>query len=400
MPSTRPASPPTRRLRFVPAGFKGLVRRYVSFIERDQRDYRARDPFADLPPVHEVPGSPARLGIVREFCHYHKWYVAACREMGVSYRLIDISGDDWIERLRRSECQGFLVWPSVSRRAWREMFDERLRVMESELGLVVYPGYHETWMYENKRRVRDWLLAKGVPHPRTWIFFERAAAERFIADVPLPVVVKTNLGAAHSGVWIVRDRAELRRRVRQAFGHGLLARGRYWGEAEAGFILMQEFLPDVREWRMVRIGDSYFGHPKGRLGDFHSGSGKVEWTPPERRHLDLLKHVTDLGGFTSMDVDVFETPAGKLLVNELQTVFGAGFSVDQSRVEGKAGRFVHRAGNDPWQFEPGDFARNACANARVDVLLQTLARRQGSGGPGGGAAGSLTLPGTAPATGH
>ena len=335
------------------------------------------NPFSSEPPDYDVPESRFKLGILREFMHYHKWYIAACRELGVSYRLIDLSSNDWIARVGESGCDAFLAWPSADLRAWRDLFDDRLRLMELELGLTVYPSYRETWMYENKRRTRDWLAAKGVPCPQTWIFYERAPALDFAARTELPVVVKTSLGASHSGVWIVRDRAGLRRLVKRALTRGLLARGRHQSEAEAGFILLQEYLPDVREWRLVRVGNSFFGHPKGRVGDFHSGSGKVEWTPPEERHLNFLKQVTDLGGFTSMDVDVFETRKGELLVNELQTVFGAGFSVDQTRINGSAGRFVWAGEPPQWRFEEGDFARNACANARVEWLRQQLEKERG-----------------------
>jgi hypothetical protein len=47
----------------------------------------------------------------------------------------------------------------------------------------------------------------------------------------------------------------------------------------------------------------------------------MSWLTPERKLLNLLKAVTDAGGMTSMDVDEFLTPDGRLLINELQTVF-------------------------------------------------------------------------------
>ncbi|MCZ7637775.1 MAG: hypothetical protein M5U12_18100 [Verrucomicrobia bacterium] len=363
--------------RLLPASVRQWYRRVVNLTEWEIARRRRRDPYADEPPDYVAPGSRFTLGILREFMHYHKWYVAACRELGVSYRLLDLSANDWNERIHQSACDAFLAWPSVGRRAWRELFDDRLRLMEFELGLYVYPSYRETWLYENKRRTRDWLLTKALPHPRTWIFYERRPALEFVANTELPIVAKTCLGAAHSGVWIIRDRAELRRLVLRALNRGLLARGRHQSEAEAGSIILQQYLPDVREWRLVRIGDSYFGHPKGRVGDFHSGSGKVEWDPPEPRHLDFLKYVTDLGGFTSMDVDVFETRDGLLLVNELQTVFGAGFSVDQTRINGEAGRFARDPDKGGWCFQAGDYARNACANARVLHVVAELSRRCG-----------------------
>src|SRR5690606_768147 len=153
--------------------------------------------------------------------------------------------------------------------------------------------------YENKRRVRDWLIAHRVPHPRTWVFYDQGEALDFVRHAPLPLVFKTNVGAAHSGVWILRQRAEALRMVRRAFSRGIVARRRNPLDRHWGVVLLQEYLPDVREWRMVRIGNSYFGHPKLREGDFHSGSGLVGWDVPSRRHLDFLREVTDKGQFTS-----------------------------------------------------------------------------------------------------
>ncbi|NBB78319.1 MAG: hypothetical protein GVY36_02575 [Verrucomicrobia bacterium] len=240
--------------------------------------------------------------------------------------------------------------------------------MEQELGLKLYPDSSECWVYENKIRMRDWLQVSGFPHPRTWVFSRREHAEAFAADCELPVVFKTGFGAAATGVKVVRSRRQLRRIIRRSFGRGHVPAGHDMRDREWDRILLQEFIPDAIEWRMVRIGDSYFGHPKGRLGDFHSGSGRVDWAVPEPRHLELLHRVTQHGGFRSMAVDIFETIDGQLLINELQTVFGASTSIDQMRVEGRAGRMLRTQDGD-WRFQEGDFARNACANARVLDLL-------------------------------
>jgi hypothetical protein len=73
-----------------------------------------------------------------------------------------------------------------------------------------------------------------------------------------------------------------------------------------------------------------------------------------------------------MNLDIFQTRTGRYLVNELQTVFGASFSKDQLKVNGKAGRYLYSEKFREWIFEEGDFARNACANLRVECLLNSL----------------------------
>ncbi|MDA3873884.1 MAG: hypothetical protein PF795_07975 [Kiritimatiellae bacterium] len=350
-----------------------LFRRTFDLYSRDVRQGRNENPFADEAPEYDVEGSCYRLGIVAEPFHHHWPYIAACRELGVSYRLLDLRDDDWKEQITVSGCDAFLVWPCMGRKHLRETFDARLFSLESELGKRVYPAYHETVLYENKLRLAAWLREKNIPHAETHVWTNQEEAHAFAERAHFPVVVKTSLGAMGSGVWIVQNRKEYLRKIRQAFGKGLLADYRHRSERERGTLLTQTFLPNVNEWRMVRVGDSYFGHQKGKRGEFHSGSGLVDWAPPEKRHLDFLHAVTEAGRFRSMAVDLFETPGGDLLVNELQTVFSARTSVDQCRVDGKPGRFVRDSATGAWAFQPGDFARNACCNLRVEDLLKLLA---------------------------
>ena len=132
---------------------------------------------------------------------------------------------------------------------------------------------------------------------------------------------------------------------------------------------MQEYLPDIREWRIIRIGDSFFGHEKGKAGEFHSGSGVVGWLAPPRAALDLVYRISEKGNFRSVAMDVFEKKTGDLMVNELQAVFGA-FDTAQMYIDGIPGRY-RRIEND-FIFEEGRFCRNACCNLRINDLLHQL----------------------------
>ena len=354
--------------RWIPRPLRFAMQRFISLEDVKRRYNRRRDPLADVREGDvNTAGSPIRFGIAANRLHAHTHFVAACLELGIPFRVLDLYAEDWWDRYRAADCGALLAWPDASSPNAGRLLKDRLDLLEMRHGATVMPAAHERWMYEDKLRMADWLRTHGVPHPRTWVFADRSEADGFADTCPLPIVTKTAFGAQATGVRIVRDRAAVRATIARAFGRGLVANGMDHRDRQRGSVLFQEHLDVVREWRLVRIGDAYFGHPKGRAGEFHSGSGKVEWDVPEKRHLDLLHDVTELGGFRSMDVDVFETVDGRLLVNELQAVFGASTSVDQMRIDGVAGRMVRDGGD--WRFEPGDFARNACANARVlDVL--------------------------------
>jgi hypothetical protein len=354
--------------RYVPRRVRFALQRLVSLSDVKRRYDRRMEPLADVL-TSDVDGgrSPIRFGIVANRMQAHARFVRACLELEVPFTVIDLLASDWWQRVQDAACDALLAWPDASSPSAASLLKDRLDLLELRRNVTIFPAAHERWMYEDKLRMADWLVAHDVPHPRTWVFAERDEAEAFATSCHLPVVTKTAFGAQATGVQVLRTRGAVRATVARAFGMGLVANGHDHRERQRGRVLFQEHLDVVHEWRLVRIGDAYFGHPKGLAGEFHSGSGRVLWDVPEPRHLDFLHAVTELGRFRSMDVDTFETRDGRLLVNELQTVFGASASVDQMRVDGVAGRMVRRS--DGWHFEAGDFARNACANARVlDVI--------------------------------
>ena len=301
----------------------------------------------------------------------HCKYVTACLEMSVPFTVIDLQASDWMKQVRQSRCEILLVWPDAFLSIWNSMNKDRIEILERECGITIFPSAREIWFYEDKRRTSYWLEANDIPHPRTWIFYDLNECQQFVSSCNLPLIYKASFGAQASGVRLFRERDKLSRFIRRVFSRGFQPDGFDRRDRQWGTVLLQEYIPKVKEWRLVRIGNSFFGHGKGSIAGIHSGSGLVEWDVPQNRHLDFLLEVTEIGGFRSMNVDVFETLDGQLLVNELQAVFGARHSVDQLRKDGLPGRFVQAQDGKGWNFEPGDFARNACANERVRYMIES-----------------------------
>ena len=333
------------------------------------------------PPESDYPtASPWRIGIVHDLFYNHESYIAACRELKVAYKTVDLFASDWIQQVREARCDAFVAWPSECLSEWKRMYDERLKLINQEMGILIYPPVNALWLYGSKQRMHSWLEIHGFPHAKTLVFYLKDEALAFLESAVFPLVLKLDIGAAANGVWIVQSKHEAEKMVLQVFANGLAGkrwdvRARQWR-----YILMQEFVPNLREWRMIRVGESYFGHEKGQLGDFHSGSGKVGWFAPPRAALDLLHQVTETGGFRSMAMDLFQTADGRFLINELQSVFGA-VDTAQMYIDGVPGRYQRM--NGEFIFEEGRFCGNACCNLRVEDLLNilestSLKKRQGA----------------------
>lgn len=356
----------------IPKWLVRFILKYSNLMDVRKAIWTAGNPYKDIPLVSSYESKYSFIvGIVKEFCDKHLPYVAACRDLGISYKVIDISGPDWLEEVEESGCDAFLVPPSGLTSIWKQMYDERLRVMALGLRKIVYPDYNSLWLYESKRRMHYWLKANDVPHPRTWIFYDFRQALDFVEESTLPIVYKSDFGSGSSGVKIFRDRAALRRHVKRCFKKGYRGYTRSVNDKEWGSVLLQEYLKDVKEWRMVRLGDSYFGHQKLKKNDFHSGSDRFAWINPPKKLLDFVLSVTEKGGFKSMNLDVFETCDGRYLVNELQTYFGW-IRPYQMVINGKAGRYLYDDITQKWVFDEGVYCQHGGCNLRLASLMSEL----------------------------
>jgi hypothetical protein len=361
----------------VPKALKGLILQNMLLLDLRRSNWMSKEKCDEkLSNESQYPSRYLyRIGIVKEFWGSHSRFIAACRDLGVSYRVIDISGPDWNEDIEKSGCQGFLVYPSIQFGVWKQMYDERLRLLEGDMGRLIFPSYNELWLWDSKRRVCNWLQANEIPHPRTWIFYQENEATEFARKAQLPIVFKSNRGAGSSGVVIFRQREALLKHIRRCFRKGYTNYVLGRNDREWGFVLLQEYVPDALEWRVIRIGDSYFGYEKLKVGDFHSGSHSWKYSRPADSLLDFARQVTTKGRFLSMDLDIFVTPDRRYLVSELQTLFGMGHPYEMCVIDGQPGRMIVRDEDNTWMFEPGSFCQNHLCNLRVLALLNMIEAR-------------------------
>jgi glutathione synthase/RimK-type ligase-like ATP-grasp enzyme len=359
----------------IPSGLrKPLLSLGPSFNLRGERR-RAQDPFRFDPPEWRGSGRcPYVLGIFKEFWHMHWQYIAACRELDVSYKLLDISGPDWLDIVDNSGCDAFLARPSVQSSIWKQMYDERLRILASCRDYLIFPEVESLWLWESKRRMHDWLAAKDIPHPRTWVFYSLQSALEFAAECELPIVFKSDMGSGASGVIIFRRRHLLKKHIVRCFRKGFTTYRRPAMDREWGSVLLQKYIASDVEWRVLRLGNSYFAHQKLKRGEFHSGSDQVAWVDPPKQLLDLVRRITDSAGFRSIDFDIFETGDGRYFVNEMQALFGS-YLLSQMRVGDRPGRYYWESGAGTWVFEEGNFNQNGSCNLRVKAVLDLLEAR-------------------------
>ena len=334
----------------------------------------------------------------------HLLWVKACESYKgkLNYSIISLGAFDWLNQIKKHEqVDALLVRPPASTNAFRQLYIERLDVLVNDLGYTIFPSFEEVRIYESKRFFAYWAEAHNIPHPKTFVLYQKKEALHFIQSHPLPIVGKLNIGASGHGVEILRTPEKALNYINRAFQIGLTANTgpdlkkgkllkRAWAkiknpqkllnklnqyksvleDKQKGYVILQEFIPHDFEWRVVRIGDSFFAHKKLKQGEKASGSLLKNYDNPPIELIEFTKHLTDRFSFKSVAIDIFEGKNG-YLVNEIQCIFGQSDDF-QMKVNNVIGRYRFIAG--AWKFEPGDFNQNECYNLRMQYLLDTVAK--------------------------
>lgn len=329
-----------------------------------------------------------------------KWVNAINRNPDFyEYKIINIFKHDWFEKLNTGSFDFILAKPPGLKSILKQIYDERLELLPSNIKEKLYPSLFEIKIYENKRYFYQWLKTQNIPHPSSWITADKEDAIELSGKLNFPVVAKTSIGASGSGVKIIRNKLEYLKYVDRSFSISgapkrvgpnfavgsfyqklkrlfsnselaldkiqLYAQSYY--EKQRDFVILQEYIEHDYEWRVVIIGDSYFAHKKLKKGEKASGSLLKIYDNPPDYIFDFAHSIINRYGFYSQAIDLFETKQGRLLVNEMQCIFGQSDPY-QMLFDNKPGRMIKV--NGKWVFEEGDFAKNECYDLRLEHILK------------------------------
>lgn len=329
-------------------------------------------------------------------------WVRACDKLPnlLTYEVVNLTMHNWVQRVTSRKYDLFISKPPGLTAPFKQLYDERIFIIDTVLKQKVYPSPLEIYIYENKRFFYSWLGANNLPHPETKIFYSQDEALTYLGQTEYPIVAKANIGASGSGVHILHSQADADNYARQSFTKGvpkrwgpnlkkggLLKRGSYYllhpndirkklsaykavkNDKQIGFILLQQYIPHEFEWRIVVIGDSFFAHKKLKIDDKASGSLLKSYENPPLRIFDFARELVNRLSFYSQAIDVFESPEGEFIINEMQCIFGQSDPY-QMLVDGNPGRY--RFLENKWVFEAGDFNTNQSYDLRLKHAISMI----------------------------
>lgn len=319
--------------------------------------------------------------------------IASCKSLGVEYKVVDIFSANWIENVKSADdCDGFFCPSNCISQELKTIQDERYYFVSQVLHRPIYPDFTGLYIHESKRNMAAWLEINGYPHAKTKVFTDRKEALEYLDNCQYPIVTKANVGAGASKVVILKSKSKAKRMAKKCLTDSsfrFLKRGLAYNmrfhrwymppmrdvrNRQKDYFIVQEFVKDVQhEWRILKVGDSYFGHQKLLKDGFASGSGMVGWVAPPRELLEMVHEICEKGGFQCMDVDIFETKSGEYSINELQASFGS-YADYQMSIEGHHGRYVYKDGD--FVFEEGNFNVFGSVRLKIENFIDVLSSKQ------------------------
>ncbi|MFC1816271.1 hypothetical protein ACFL0M_10090 [Thermodesulfobacteriota bacterium] len=175
----------------------------------------------------------------------------------------------------------------------QQMAETLIPIIEKEMQIKCFPNWDTSWHYNNK--ITQYYLLKSLDFPviKSYIFWEKDVAEKWIDGVEFPLIFKLNRGALSQDVVLVNDRRQAKRLISRMFGKGIMPGGvpgshdfysrrsnlyrtirhkawilkkkvqgdytELWWQKEKNYILFQKFLPEnPHTTRVTIIGNSAF----------------------------------------------------------------------------------------------------------------------------------------------
>lgn len=237
-------------------------------------------------------------------------WIAYCKAAAINYKIVDCYADDIIEQLNGCDA---LLWHHNHGSAKDILFAKQLLFSLEQAGIVVFPNFKTAWHFDDKVGQKYLLEACKVEAVRSYVFYTKADAVKWINHTSFPKVFKLRGGAGSANVQLVKDKAAALRLASQAFGSGfsqyqpytnLKERIRKYRKGKAtikdvakgvarfampplsskvagkeiGYVYFQDFIPNNdADIRVVVIGNKAFAIKRMvRENDFRaSGSGNI-----------------------------------------------------------------------------------------------------------------------------
>lgn len=186
-------------------------------------------------------------------------WIEYCKTNGIEYRLVNCYANDIIDQLRGCDA---LMWHFHNLSAEDMLIAQKILFSLQHAGIKVFPDFNTAWHFEDKIAQKYIVELFGLPHVKSFVFFNKAEALKWVEQTSFPKVFKLRGGAGSINVKLARTKSQGKKLVEQSFGKG--------------FKQYDPFINIKERWRKFRSGSENITH-------VIKGVGRIFYVPEYSR---------------------------------------------------------------------------------------------------------------------
>lgn len=294
-------------------------------------------------------------------------WIKYCIKNNINYKIVNCYDSDIIEQLKG--CKGLLWhWSHTDYRA--QNFARQLIFSLEKIGIKVFPNFNSAWHFDDKVGQKYLLEAIEAPLVKSYVFYDKVKAKKWIKRTKFPKVFKLKGGAGSSNVKLIKSKKQAKKIVNRAFSKGfpLVSKSSYFKQRkwlfkkdknlkslihlfkgvikyvypsnnlyllpkQKGYIYFQDYVADNNfDDRIVVVGDKAFGLRRYvRENDFKaSGSGIFEYNPElfDKQAISISFNISRKLNTQSLAYDFIYSKSGNPLITEISYAYAMGSAYD------------------------------------------------------------------------
>lgn len=153
---------------------------------------------------------------LREDSYSVEW-IKYCDIRGINYKIVDCYRNDILDQVH--DCDA-LMWHFHHAEPADVLFARQLLYSLQAIGKVVFPDFATMWHFDDKVGQKYLLDAAGAPLVRSYVFYSKANALKWIETAEFPKVFKLRVGASSQNVKLVKTKQQAISLINRSFGAG------------------------------------------------------------------------------------------------------------------------------------------------------------------------------------
>ena len=148
---------------------------------------------------------------------YSDYWIKYCEEHSISYKAVNPYDTDIVEQV--SDCDAFM-WHHHHASFKDKLFAKQLLFSLEQAGKIVFPNFRTGWHFDDKLGQKYLFDALGVQAAKSWVFYDKKSAYKWIETTDFPKVFKLRGGAGSANVRLARNKRQAKAFVRKALRWG------------------------------------------------------------------------------------------------------------------------------------------------------------------------------------